>query len=230
MTMIRQINEEVVNERMKDPLWRDVIVEAMMNLNEGKYPTRYVDVIGQKWRNSSSYDLYDTLPFLAVHTAIRTGLIAIFQVPVHETPYRDKMATANNATLSKITGPFKAKFWGGTQGEDGYIEWSKPVNAILDTGAECGYVIALPKIYFPLEVGTTSFVKTKFQLTYAFMDSGPCCGLARWPYGQNRITVLVPSKLTHGVGDDNFPELRKQVYGDFGTLPNPWNDEWKLSI
>ena len=213
--MLRQECEFHVSKLMTNADWVTVLSQATAQLNSGtEYPRGYIDCIVQKWARFNTFDIYDTHDFLQVHTMIRTGEIALFQVPIGVYPVSDKETDRMNSLLSLLRYPFSAKFEGGTQGSDGYFKFDAPINCILthENGTQRGFVIA-PAQEIPLEVGYQSAHKTLFSCKAE-------TGVARWPYGHDCITVFV--KIFRGADDIGFDELKNSVYGDFDTLPNPW--------
>lgn len=212
---------------LNNPEWTQMLLQVVRDVNKQVFPKNYVEVIGQKWREN--FNIYDAFSFSLINHAIKTGLIAIFQIPVNSEPFPDKDVLNNNEVLKKLEYPFSGEFYGGTQGEDGYIHWSRPINAVIRTEDEVSFVIVEPLIdkdgshhVCPLEVGYIPFEKTLHYLNNFFIETRPKVGLARWPYKQDKITVFVNHGF-YGADDEKFGELIKQVYGDFQTLPNPWN-------
>jgi hypothetical protein len=221
---IKRQAEKVLN----DPVWVLALTNFVKDVNNGIISKKYVDVIGQKWREK--FNIYDAFSFYLISYAITSGRIAIFQIPVNSEPFPDKEIVKNNEVLKKLEYPFSGEFFGGTQGEDGYIHWDTPINALFCKDNTKSFVIVESltdkngsQTVCPLEVGYIPFEKTLWYLRSALDISGGGNGLARWPYGQNRITVLID----HGIftADDNgFEDLLEKVYGNFDTLPNPWDD------
>jgi len=214
---------------MENPDWAKLLTVTIERLNHGFWSQNYVDIIFQKWRDRP--DIYDAYGFLQVHCAIRGGRIAIFQAPMSCTPFGDKETdkdgnSQNDLALQLLESPFRGEFWGGLSDSDGYFQWEKPINVLRCESEEntIGFNIVPPLGYgVPLEVGTTAA-----EITFAHLGS-PISGngglsLARWPYGQDRITVLVDAGLCYGIDSEGFQELRETSYGDFRTLPNPWDD------
>jgi len=226
MTTAKQLMIKCVREKMRDPEWAKVLYDYATRLNTGEYPERYVDALFQKHWAEGAYTLEDAYAFAQMHTMIRTGVVAIFQIPIGGEPEGDRLDTIMNARLAELPYPFHGKFWGGTQGADGTIWWERPINVIKhrEDGSGCGFVIAEGQDkspHMPLEVGTTASEKS--YLSFQGFD-GPR-GLARWPYGQDRITVFTRHWV--GLGEPRFEELKEDVWGSFESLPNPWDDWWR---
>jgi len=222
-TIAKQLAVKHVRELMANPEWAKVLYDYVTQLNAGEYPTRYVDALFQNHWSGGGYSLEDAYAFSQMHTQIRVGIIAVFQVPIGSEPVGDRQHDKMNSLLSALPYPFHGKFWGGTQGSDGIIGWERPVNAIKhrEDGSGCGYVIAPPSTHVPIEVGTTTSEKS--YLSFQGFD-GPRA-LARWPYGQDRITVFTAH--WRGLDEPEFAKLRENVWGSFESLPNPWDDWWK---
>ncbi len=227
-TMWAQVIRKQVNDLMKDAEWVALLSSLAATLNRGdEYPKKYVDAIFQNWERYS-YDIYDAYCFAQINYCIKQGLIQVFQVPIGKEPVADRMHDKMNEILSGLSFPFRAVFTGGTQGSDGFLGVSAPVNAILydpDSDMNDLAFCIVPDFDFPLEVGYMGAQKTFEYLHCAWSGLGGRLGVARWPYYQDRITVFA----LHGIGRGNkkFDGLLKNVYGDFDTLPNPWNDWWK---
>jgi len=228
-SIVEQSLKEAVDKLLDEPEWALALVKVFKDLNNDVYPESYVDIMGQKWREQ--YDLYDAFAFSQINLAITEGKIALFQIPIEVEPFPDKEIEKNNAALENLKYPFSGKFYGGTQGADGYIHWDLPINALLRVEEKISFVVVESltdekgrHATCPLEVGYIPFAKTFHYLRKVWLGTGPIPGLARWPYGQNKITVLV----NHGFfvsDDDCFKSLVQRVYGDFHTLPNPW-ESW----
>ncbi len=212
--LFRQAAEQVVDKRMQEPEWAELITQALTDLQAGNvYPKSYVDVILQKQRGS--FDMYEAFLFMRVHCAIWSGEIALFQIPVGCQPFRGRQDT--NEVLSRLQYPFSAEYQGSRREPDGFVRWEKPINAVWTHREidERSFVI-VPADECPLEVGTVSAYKT---FMYLLTNQRP--GVARWPRGQDVITVL--SNVFYSVHDEEFEQVRQEVYGDFRTLPNPWH-------
>ena len=174
---------KATTEKMKDPKMAAAISGYFERLLEGEYPPSYVDIMLQKWRYP--IDIYDAYSFAKLHAGLRAGYYALFQIPVKTTPFSDSDEIHNNETLSLLPYPFEGEFWGGATDHDGIIKWCRPINALVNSGkGYVGYVI-VPPLETPLEVGYNSAHKLLCHL------NGMSHGMARWPYGQKKITVLL---------------------------------------
>jgi len=215
-TVAERACQEVVDEKMTDPEWVRLLSLTAAQLNQGKeYPQLYIEALFQKWRGS--YTIYDALPFLEAHALIRSGRVQVFQIPVGVTPCRDRFVEQMDGLLGKLEYPFQARFWGGTQDEDGWVSVERPVNGLaFSECGELGFCIIPPRQY-PLEVGYMNAYKLLIYLNGMGY-------LARWPYGHDRITIF--TRYCVGSGETEFEALRTDVWGDFYTLPNPYADWW----
>lgn len=233
MGLLEETCEKVVIKKIEeDPEWISILAKTIKDLNNKEYPQKYIDVLDQKsWHRK--FDMFEAYCFASIHVAINVGLLAVFQVPIGHVPVGDSQEKEMNRILKKLPFPFEAVFEGGTQDEDGYLFIDAPINALRANGKEeVSFVIVPPTLYddgtrsaIPLEVGTTSIQKTYQYLCYSWNGKSRSDGLARWPYGHDRITVFSP--FFFGPGDSRFSNLLEKVHGDFNIFPNPYNDEWK---
>lgn len=217
-TIYDQAAFRVTTEEMRNPEQASVIAMYFRQLHDGEYPPSYRDVIFQKF-GRFPIDIFDARSFAGVHASIRTGRVAIFQIPVGIEPCADKRIEEMNKRLSGIPEPFNAEFWGGTADYDGTLKWDRPVNALLNNGQdELGYVIMRPS-HVGLEVGYVSSHKM-----HVFLNLSN--GIARWPYGQKYITVLMRLGIVTA-SDFEFENLRKNVWGgDYYLARNPYEADW----
>jgi len=232
-TMTRQVAEAIVSEAGDDVL--NIARQYHNDLLRGVYPPGYVDCIVQKFRDAVP-DFVDAFNFMHLHAAIRLGRIAVGAIEVGDTPYSDKNTEGNQQLLDRLPFPFKAKFWGGTQGEDGYVEWALPfrgvLNQIVDGNPYRGVVIIRPHQWCPLEVGTQSASKTLFQLHQAISTNLRSAGpmyhcLARWPYGSKHIFIFTTGFSVKS--DPDFDKLRRKLKGPISSLLDPykiWENDW----
>ena len=235
-TVYEQAARRVVDGLMKreDTGWRQLLFNTAWHLNGSEYPPSYQDVIMQPFRRKA--DVYDAYSFLQVHAAIQLGHVALFRIPLGHCPMRDKAVEANNRLLGDLDWPFSGEFWGGCGDFDGHIHWEIPIHAVrYSTELEAlAYVIVRS---FPqgkdgalLEVGHICPHK---MYTY-IQTSMRAFALVRWPYYQDSLTVLVPTRegVVYCENDDGFDQIADEVLGgrgNFDALANPydeWND-WK---
>lgn len=223
-TVYQQSVERIWKERRNNPEWRGLYTETLIQLQDGEYSPDYVDILFQNFRDRPA-DIYDAISFITLHGRIRMGRISLFQVPVGERPVADKATERQNKILSQLQYPFSAKFWGGQGDFDGKLWWEKPIHALTTMQNWRGYTIVPAEKASKnghggalLEVGTIAASKLLVVLALSMV--------ARWPYGQDCITVLVPTEYYCCMeGMTNFEEVKADVWGDFHSLPNPY-DEW----
>ena len=215
-TLYKQEAVHSTTELLQDPEWAKTICLYHRQLNNGEYPPSYVDIIFEKFRYPP--DIYDAMSFAQVHTVIQTGGVAIFQIPIGVTPCADERIEEMNRLLDGLSYPFSAEFWGGTADCDGELVWERPINALLQHDGGVGFVI-VPPGQARLEVGYNSAHKMCFVVNQKIP-------VARWPYGQSNITVLVPAWEYRCKDDSDFSALQENVWGDFATLPNPYEESW----
>ena len=171
-----------------DPTWFVVLGEKMKLLQAGSWPQSLIDCVYQyDWHHKQDiFDLWVFLDFYARLTQPPPDF-AVFQIPVGEEPHQDKDVAGNNVVLNNLSRPFKGRFWGGNQDEDGFIEWDRPIHvtscAAGEDREEVRWLLAKPK-RVPLEVGYNS--SSKFRRDIRGYHS-----YARWPCGQPFITVFL---------------------------------------
>jgi hypothetical protein len=186
--MVDSAIEDVVNERMQDAAWAQTLAGYLRNLNAGLWSESYVALVVQKWERQRRLSIYDAYAFSALHTWMNTGEIARVTIDIGVTPSQDNQVAFNNGVLSELDAPFRATFWGGTQGEDGSFAWTDDVIGQTVVTTDDGvqrYNVVIPPRDLPLEVGYTNGAKSLMQVN----RHG---GLARWPYGSTSITAMVP--------------------------------------
>jgi hypothetical protein len=119
---------------------------------------------------------------------IATNKVARVEITLGLEPVADAEIEKMNDILKNLAPIFEAEFWGGTQGADGNLEWTEPILAEgymqHDTYAEW-FTYRVPPDNVELEVGFQNGSKTLMSLL-----TGQ--GLARFPYGSEKITILLP--------------------------------------
>lgn len=180
---------------MNDPDWLVCIADYMRRMRDGFYNTRFRDVVFQKWEGDDSVTFSDVYAFAMIHTWLNTGKVVMAAINMGQEPKADANIKDNHELLSTrlplldchgdddISCKWNGGFWGGTQGEDGFIEWTgEAVFERFQDGKPAGWQ-RFPSDRLVLEVGTTAAAKTLAQLK----TNG---GVARWPYGRKEITLL----------------------------------------
>jgi hypothetical protein len=168
-------------------------------LKAGRWPASYVAAIGQDPHdNPGRWPLAQIYAFMRVHAMLMDGEIAQVQISTDGGPVADENRTENQRRLDDLLGPFVATVnpnQGTDSDGDGHLEWDEPIQVEqsmgvpyidLATGDEAPLlkVATTPPGRVPLEIGTTFPSKTFEHLT-RFK------GLARWPYGSDRIHLFV---------------------------------------
>jgi hypothetical protein len=224
-TIWEQAARITVDKKMQEDAWVYILPKVAAGLNRGCYPQDYLDVLCQKPARFRTYDIYDAFNILCLDYAILNGRVAIFQINIGCVPVADKLIDRQNELLSCLRYPFSATFWGGSQDEDGSLYLEQPVNAfcVCPKTKQRGLVLIAAHGSkghgIPLEVGTNSAEKMYMYL----LTGARTPGVARWPYWQDRITVL--SYSFHSLGSDYFAEHVKNVHDpDFSELLVPWDD------
>jgi hypothetical protein len=177
--------------------WGRLLGETLRDFRIGEYPTSYQDMIFQKWERFKP-TIEDAYNFLNIHAYIRLGYVSIFSINVGRTPPSDKSHDLQNEALSSLPFPYRAEFWGGTQDEDGILEWSKPRHGIVSVQDEV-LVCLIPPLSVPLEVGTCSSEKM-----FLYICGRSAMGVARWPYYSEKIYVITPHFISSN--DDRFTD------------------------
>ena len=218
MTALQEVADEAVDEVLDNPGWMQVTRKVHKNLRRQYYHSAYVDIIFQKNRGRPT--IYDAYYFAIIHRQIRLGQIGMFQIPVEDMPCSDRNIKGNNEILSNLSYPFHAEFWTSRgAGADGSITWEQPMDVWVEWPEKeaIGLVIVEP-MSAQLEVGTSSGFKMWFE---AYRRNSI---VARWPYGQKEITVLVPNRWYYNPAKDGFDDLQRDAYRGLNPF-SPWI-EW----
>ena len=151
------------------------------------------------WREH--FPLEQIAAFAHAHSDIMSGRVAQVQLTTFgATPLRDADRAANAKALAELPRPFIADvdLDQNCADSDGHLRWVEPIRVEVSTGIPysdpCGHeqplilVRTIEPGSVPLEIGTTHASNTLFHLR---CDRG----VARWPYGHDRINLFV--KLGH---------------------------------
>jgi hypothetical protein len=182
------IHEQAVKRHLKEVLegedradWQSVLFETLKKMGNNFW--WYLDAVGQKHYNG--YTLEDAYAFVQVHSDISMGKVVICRVRTGGVPGSDNSVRGNNELLSSVPKPFEASFepqTGGGADNDGWFTWNKPIKMQLHSMTDDGKMVYVKPWLLPLEVGTTAYSKTLLHIRTA--------GVARWPYGDEWITVF----------------------------------------
>jgi hypothetical protein len=168
---------------LKDPTFSAWLVQTKRALQAGGFPKEIVDAVFQRNWRGTSVSLVDTWGFAQVWACWRAEELAIVSVEVGGPPHGDSVIETNNALLKQAAEPFQGEFRperGRGASCDGSFWWSEPIHLSLAEGGRFG----AKKGGLPLEVGSTTAATTLGHIR----GNG---GVARWPYGSNRIIVLL---------------------------------------
>lgn len=182
-TVYRQAIEHNYNDLVKDPKYMQVFATFQQDMANGKYGD-LLAVFGQNHRGR--YTGPDAYAFAHMWGWLVEGSIAIAHVDVGTTPAKDAELERNSQALANLPHPFTASVRNGVVvSNDGLLMWDE--NISMSYNAQ-----PFDKVYStcelkpsdaPLEIGTTTFERTYFHL----IEEG---SIARWPYGQDYITLL----------------------------------------
>jgi len=194
----------------KEPDWFVVLGEKLKLLKDEAWPKNMIDCVYQyDWHHKPDiYDMYFFLQFLSLLEG-KNSRLGVFQIPIYSEPFPDKDIEGNNNALKNLPKPFKGTFLGGTQGADGVIEWKTPIHCTAyqeqESKGEISWGLIKPN-KIQLEIGYNS--SGKFLRALDFTSYG----CARWPYGQEYITVFVhlDACKIYTVGDPEFNTLLEQ--------------------
>jgi len=230
-TLDKDIRSELVKIFKKKPEWYQVLAEKSELIKKGAWSRALIDCIYEyDWHHEA--DIFDVYIFLITNIALTkaNSNIGAFQIPVNSKPFPDKSIIENNEVLNNLPAPFKGEFWGGTQGEDGYISWETPIHCTKcekeNENDDChiGWCLIKPNTA-QLEVGYNSSGKFWFGLDGSGL-------YARWPNGQKYITVFVDfNKINlYLPTDDEFNTLlnesKESIEKAIAEERSPWN-RWR---
>ncbi|MCO6011552.1 hypothetical protein NE236_42035 [Actinoallomurus purpureus] len=185
-----------------DPAGARAMRTYIAGLKAGQWPAAYVNAIGQdSLLDSSRWPMEQMYAFARVHSMLMAGEISQVQISTAGQPAADENRSENQRRLDDLLGPFVATVDPG-QGTDvigdGWLEWTEPIQVEqsmgvpyidLATGEEAPLlkVATAPPGRVPLEIGTTHASKT-------FEHLMRMRGVARWPYGSDRIRLFVRTR------------------------------------
>lgn len=152
-------------------------------LSDGTCPRWLAVFLAQ--RSDGAYDLLDGYASYVLMSWWRDGWVAFAHTRVGVGPVADKLADENNARLSGLQPPYRARFapmLASGYCDDGAFYWDARIQlgARAGSGSEASYFQDAGRA--PFEVGLTKSSRTIQHL----MDDG---GVARWAYGSAFITL-----------------------------------------
>lgn len=201
MNAIDRMMGAKAQEWLRDPKLSGVLSAYLANLIDGAYGD-FIEVCFQGRERPTPADAYG---FAQVHAAKMRGAIAMAEIHLDAEPGEDRERQRNNdalraglhgadALVTTQTGEqefvgladaplFDGEFIGGAGDADGWIRWNAPLEMCVFRDERPSSVVVEPR-KIPLEVGTTSLGSTMRHLMF---DRA----VARWPYGHDRLTLLV---------------------------------------
>ncbi len=206
--------EAMFYEAVRDnPQVAAIAAEARNNILDGDfYSSDVVDAAFQKWERDQRITLIDAFGFALIWAHYLSGDIACCSVPLPHLPGADREIKHNQSILDQLPGGFRAEFSpekGRGADDDGLFTIEKGIGLYRtfwdkDTDEEREEPWFFKEDHtIALEVGTTAVSKTLYHLRHRH-------GVARWPYGYNKIVVLAGVKTN--VFDNAVAEhLRKKV-------------------
>jgi hypothetical protein len=205
MNSLDRAAREGLKQRLEqEPPLRAVLEKQRRRYQTGEWPQSFVDCVFQyHWRHK--VDLFDIYVLSDTTARVNSDIadVPLFQIPVGSEPLPDRDVKGNNRLLRNLPPLFSGTFWGGTQDEDGVIRWKKPIHVYLSSGKEAGWLIAEP-FHVPLEAGYNSSGKMHRALCLTQ-------GIARWPYGQDHITVFLNPRFVKVYGSSHPDFARWQA-------------------
>jgi hypothetical protein len=177
----------------------------VQGLDEGRWTEEYLERVGQYRRGGlERWPLEQIAVFAHIHSALMSGDVTEVEISTRGIPGPDSDRAGNAAKVAHLPGPFTA-FVDQSQNHadsDGYLSWDEPIkmekslNVSFTDGVHgkqpvmC--IVELPPGSVPLEIGTTKPSRTYLHMR---MDGG----VARWPYGHDRITLFVSAWHFQGI-------------------------------
>lgn len=186
-TCVSAANELSQRWMKDDPDRRDALLQVLGLMNGGHYSPQWLALAVDPFI-TNSYTLADALIWVDFYRRWWSGklLVAGVCLPPGITASLDRDRDGNNASLAMLPHPFTATFVGGSHGADGCVEWSEPIRLTktIDIDGEVTTEnIEIGPESVPLEVGTINTYNTHCHLGRGY-------GVARWPYGADRITII----------------------------------------
>lgn len=184
--------ENVAEQKIaEDPAWASLMHETRIKMENGVYTQDLVDAIVQPW---GGYSLGDVYLFAHIWGGLINGKILYAQVQIGEEPEKDRLRSENQLILNRVgTTLLRGESYDfdvwvdpnqqNTEG-DGTFSWRKL--KVASKSPMGSWESTLPARSIRLEIGTTRAATTLQHILYRE-------GVARWPYSNKWITVLVPN-------------------------------------
>lgn len=164
----------------REAAWGSRLAKTAFGMNEGAVDATLLLALAQS-PTIQPYTIYDAYCLQSIQEQIDDGRIVHFAVPIGGRAAANVDRERNQALLSTLPPDFQGHFHGTSPGEDGYLEWNAEV---VVTTIPTARQVRLPANRIPLEVGFTQASTTWGHLLNR-------TGLARLPYGTDRISVFV---------------------------------------
>jgi len=192
----RALKEMFYEAIQENPQMAATAAEARNHILDGDFYLRdVVDAAFQKWERDKEITLFDAFGFALVWAYYHCGDIAYCTVPLPSGPGPDREITHNQSILDQLPKGFRAEYSperGRGADDDGTFTIERNIG--LWRTFRTGEHEQREETWFfkedhtiALEVGTTSVSKTLYHLRCGR-------GVARWPYGHNKIIVLAGVK------------------------------------
>jgi hypothetical protein len=176
-------------------------------LVQKRWPPDYLDAIGQIHRcNPTAWPPEQVASFMMVHHMLMEGEVASVRIGEVEGPGPDRDRIGNQKKVDNLVGPFVARVdldQGSSTFGDGTLSWSETIEVEKSLGlphidlatdhrGPVEVITHFPPGSVPLEIGVS-----KPSRTYQHLLHGK--GVARWPYGSDRIWLFVRSKRAKAI-------------------------------
>lgn len=193
---------------VKQPESALIAYTCLNKIRSGFFDRAWVDVVMQPYWRTGYISAYDAWIFALVNAEHHSGNLLISIIDLDEMPFGDGFTQENQGISDNLSdvhwhlcdgkgdrlidcpaGMLAGGFTGGdTMPGDGFISWTRPLEACAPYSAELHeetQVQYIPPSTAVLEVGYTAAATTFCHLS----TSG---SLARWPYGSRQIWILHP--------------------------------------
>jgi hypothetical protein len=211
-THARALEESFYRTLRETPQMALSVAEARNHILDGGFYTQeVVDAAFQKWERDREITLVDAFGFAQVWAHFIFGDIACCSVPVPSGPGADREIKLNQSVLDRLPDGFRAEYSperGRGADDDGLFTIEKGIGLWRAFREPEGTTRTEPWFFkedhtIALEVGTTSVSKTLWHLRCGN-------GVARWPYGYDKIIVLAGVK-THAFAGDLIERMGQKV-------------------
>lgn len=191
---------------MEEPEYAAICYLFLRELRDNAFPQALVDALFQEWE-PIRLTIYHGFIFSLLWSGLCHGEILWTTIELGDEPQYDRSRDQNNQLLAGLQktfwvtlhdqtpntalNSFSAKFTGGSDIGDGYLEWRQPLYVGVQSGLAGAITEVIPPMKAPLEVGYTKITTTLYHL-----NTARC--LARWPYGSTAIYIFWCSDRWYG--------------------------------